>query len=103
MDAIKISVTIGEDRKLVLELPSDVPVGKAELTIQPVAQPEDAPVNPTRDEMYAKLLADGKIRATRYAPEDAVRMPDEELMKISRFPPGAPTIADLINEERDER
>ncbi|MBX3083770.1 MAG: hypothetical protein KF716_19205 [Anaerolineae bacterium] len=103
MDAITISVTIGEDRKLVVELPPEVPVGKAELTIKPaVKADEDIPLNPTREALRAKLLAAGRLATNMDVPINARSLTNEELAILGQMPPDARPSEDLIDEDRGE-
>src|SRR5260221_529490 len=100
MDAITLSVEITENRHLELDLPLDVPVGKADITIHSHQERITGAelVNPAREAARAKLLAAGILGTAHVAPKDAVRVSDEELQRIGTLPPGSPTVLDLINE-----
>jgi hypothetical protein len=67
MDAIIITTTLGEDRKLNLDLPPDMPTGPITVTIEANKQ-----VKPekelTRDEVRAILLKAGALSTAKYAP-----------------------------------
>jgi hypothetical protein len=99
---IRIQTTIGEDRRLVIELPPDTPTGPAELVIHPAAPvlPEQKPM--TREEARAKLLAAGKLATWIHAPEGTVALTPEELLRIGTLPPGSRPSEELIDEDRGE-
>ncbi len=112
MVAIKLHAVIGEDRRLVIDLPPDTPTGSVEILIQPEALAtlslESTPLppytNPAREAARAKMLAAG-ILVTEFnfeLPEDFVPLSPEELLKIGTPPPGARSILDDINEDRGE-
>jgi hypothetical protein len=99
---IRIQTTIGEDRRLVIDLPPDTPTGPAELVIHPAlsAQPEKKLL--TREEARAKLLAAGKLATWIHAPEGTVPLTPEERMRIGKLPPDARPSEELIDEDRGE-
>jgi hypothetical protein len=104
--AIKLHVTVGEDRKLVIELPPDAPTGDLEVTIQ-AAQPESTSTrtpypNPAREAARAKLLAAGALSTVWKSPAGTKRLTPEEILALVKLPPGAKSNLDLINEDRGE-
>jgi hypothetical protein len=104
--AIKRHVTVGEDRKLVIELPPDAPTGDIEVTIQ-AAQPEAVSTltpypNPAREAARDKLLAAGVLSTVWKAPEGTKRLTPEEILELVKLPRGAKSNLDLINEDRGE-
>lgn len=103
MDTITLSVEIPPDHHLVLDLPPDVPVGTAQITIQAQNAPNAAIIsNPAREAIRAKLLAAGKLVADIRAPEGTVPLSVQERLRLGTLPPGSPSINDLINEDRGE-
>lgn len=50
MDHITIPAHVGEDRRLVIELPENAPIGDVELTIRAVEPPKQVE-NPKRDDV----------------------------------------------------
>jgi hypothetical protein len=102
MDAIVISVTLGEDRRLVVDLPPDTPIGPAEVIIRPLATLPIEGSNPAREAARAKLLAAGRLVTDIHAPKGIVPLSPEELLQIGTLPPGAPSLDDLINEDRGD-
>jgi hypothetical protein len=104
MDAITVSAVVGEDRRLVIDLPADTPVGPVDVVIKPHVSPEADVTNPAREAARAKLLAAGKLAtAARLGiPDDLEYLSDDELEELGRMPPGARPSEELINEDRGE-
>ena len=100
MDAITLSVEIREDRRLVIDLPSDMPTGTAELTIKSLHTVETGSPNEAREAARAKLMAAGILNTSHRAPEGAVALSNEELAKLGQLTPGARSSEELIDEER---
>lgn len=94
MNAIRIHITVGEDRRLVIDLPDEVPLGPAELIIQPEkAQPVSA-----RDRLMQAgiLVHPDEIGIS----EDIDYASDEELEWLGQLAPGTPPAEVLIDEDR---
>lgn len=102
MDAITLSAIVSEDRKLVVELPPEIPIGPVEVVIRPKSQVGQAPLSITREWAQAKLLAAGLLVTSIHAPEEIVPLSPEELLRIGRLAPGARPSEDLINEDRGD-
>ena len=100
MDVITLSVEIGADRRLIIDLPATTPIGQADLVITPHGKNKAQIVNPARESARATLLAAGKLVTDIHAPEDTVPLTLEERQRIGRLAPGARSSEDLINEER---
>jgi hypothetical protein len=98
---IHIKTTIGEDRRLIIDLPPDTPIGPAELVIHPAAKPT-APQSQTitRDQARAKLLAAGFLVTSIRAPEGTIPLTPEELLRMGQLPPGSRPSEELIDEDR---
>jgi hypothetical protein len=64
MVAIRLSATIGEDRKLVLELPPDTPTGPVALLIRPLQE--------TQQTAHELLLAAGVLSPGARPSEDLI-------------------------------
>jgi hypothetical protein len=97
MVTVRMSVVVGKDRRLVIELPDDMPLGPADLIIQPkVSEGLSA---------RAKLMAAGVLVNPRELgiPEGIEYVSDEELEELGILPPGARPSEDLIDEDRGER
>jgi hypothetical protein len=117
MVAIRLSATVGTDRKLVIQLPDDIPAGKVEIEIRaaapeaPVAAesaptapriPYEIPYNPAREAARAKLRAAGILSESTRAPEGTVPLTVEERMHLGTLPPGSKSSLEMINEDRGE-
>src|ERR1039457_5018288 len=100
MDAITLSVEIRENRRLVIDLPSDMPMGTAELTIKSLHVVEADSLNAAREAARAKLIAGGVLNTSHRAPEGAVALSNEELTTLGQLIPGAHSSEALIDEER---
>ena len=107
MNAVTVPVVIGEDRRLVIELPDSTPVGPAEVDviIRPradgAARVDDPEVvNPAREAARAKLLAAGVLNTSIHAPVGTVPVSDEELERLGQLSPGARPSEELVDEDR---
>ena len=108
MVTIRLSTTVGADRKLVLQLPEEIPAGEVEIEIRvaeksPEARkPYEIPYNPAREAARAKLRAAGILAESTRAPEGTVPMSPEEILAIGAKAVGGKSILDLVNEDRGE-
>jgi hypothetical protein len=100
MEVITLSVDVGEDRRLIIELPSDVPVGPADVIIKPHGKEAVEPENPAREAARAKLLAVGRLVIDFGIPDDIEPISDEELEELGRLAPGARSSEELVDEDR---
>lgn len=103
MTDIWLSAVVTEDRKLIVEVPDEVPPGRVDVLIQ-VPDAEAAKyTNPAREAARAKLAAAGILsKAHELLPD--VRIPtDEEVRAAGKLPPGARPSEDLIREDREDR
>lgn len=104
MVALRFSVTIGEDRRLVIDLPPEMPLGPAELTLE--AESASQPINPDidRETLMAQLRAAGLLVEPDEieAVDDADILTDEELATFAVLPPGARPSHEWIAEDRGE-
>ncbi len=99
---IRIHTTIGEDRRLIIDLPPDTPTGPAELVIHPAEAPQRETKTLTREEARAKFLAAGFLTSGIPVPEDTVLLSPDDLLRAGRLTPGARPSEELINEDRGE-
>ena len=96
MTSIKLSTTVGPDRRLIIDVPDESPPGPVELTIQPISA--DTP----KETVRAKLLAAGALVTYFDIPETANRLSVEERRRLGTLKPGARPSEDLINEDQGE-
>lgn len=96
MVAIRLSAMVGKDRRLIVDLPDDVPVGPVELVVQPL------PVN--QDPSLRELLhAVGALANYDDLDEDTEYVADDELEQLGTLPPGSPSALELIDDDRGPR
>jgi hypothetical protein len=101
---IHLSAVIGEDRKVVIELPADTPIGKVnlELVVRSITTTDEIPVNPERERIRAKLMAKGMLSTAHYLPDDAIVPTEAEMIEAGKLPPGARPSEEILREIRDE-
>ena len=109
MIAVKLSAVVGEDRRLVIDLPEEIPAGPVELVVRaasaarPIVNIEPVDKETLRAEREAvrqKLLAAGVLATDLGIPDNLVSLSDEELEQLVRLPPGARSSEELVDEDR---
>ncbi|MDQ3249659.1 MAG: hypothetical protein M3Q45_10705 [Chloroflexota bacterium] len=114
MNTIKLSVWVGEDKRLIVDLPPEVPVGMVDVQIllPETIRKEAAPTTngghvetaAEKRERFRKILRDAGMLSTAHrAPEGYVPMTDEERMQLSKLPPGARPTDEYVDEDRGPR
>ncbi len=103
MKSVTLQATVDESRRLTIELPADIPAGPVEVTVTSLATPDAATTPLTREVAREKLRAAGLLAEGPYAPPDAVPLTPEERERIGRLFAGPRPIAELIDEDRNER
>lgn len=103
MDPITITVTVivDEKRRITVDLPEEVPLGKVNLTIQATTAEDTESGERTHEQIRDKLIAAGLLSSdVRYAPDDAVELSPEERQRLGRlFAP----LSEQIIEDREDR
>jgi hypothetical protein len=117
MVTVRLSATIGADRKLAIQLPDEIPAGEVEIEIRAAQTPEstepaeksteprtpyEIPYNPAREAARAKLRAAGILSESTRAPEGTVPLSPEEILAIGSKAVGGKDLLDLVNEDRGE-
>lgn len=102
--SFNLTVHVDEKRRVLIDLPDDVPTGEVELQVI-IQTPEAAPNGPlTREQVRNRLIAAGLLNPNvQYAPPNAEELSPEERLRIGRMVAGDKTIQQLIDEEREER
>lgn len=95
MVAIKLSKIVGENRRLIIDVPADMPVGEVEVIIRSTSE---AVV--TRELARAKLLTAGMLTTSIPVPADAKPLTIEERQRIGTLSAGARPSEALIDEDR---
>jgi hypothetical protein len=104
MVAIRLPAVITEDRKLIVQLPDDVPAGAVEIEIRPQVAPQTDTgeiVNPAREAARAKLAAAGALSTAHRLPEGVIPPTEEEMYAAGVLPASARPSEELIAEDRD--
>ena len=106
MVAIRLSVIVGKDRQITIQLPDEIPEGQIDLELRVLEPSPTLAPNLNREGARARLLSAGKLAV--YSPTDLGISPDtlplsvEERMRIGNLPPSAPPSEVLIDEDRGE-
>ena len=100
MVAVKLSAIVDENRRLVIDVPAEIPSGDVEIIIRPAEHVEDIQPKTAREIAYAVLLAANALVTDVDAPPDIRPLSPEELLEIGELPEDALPSLDLINEDR---
>ena len=105
-DRIVVSAVVGEDHKLIIDLPPDAPTGHVQVVVESdepvtVEQPSIY-INPERERLRAILLAAGKLGTAHVPPPGTVRPSDDEIRQAGMLPPDARPSEDIIRELRED-
>ena len=96
MDVMTITTTVQPDRRLVVNLPDDVPVGA---TLQVVIrQPQETAS--ALESARTLLAAAGKLADLGIADDEVEDIGDDELEQLGKLAPGARSSSELLDEER---
>jgi hypothetical protein len=100
MSTVTIAGIVGQDHKLVIDVPVEIPPGPVSVVIQPVAPIPPSTGTLTREEARARLLAAGMLVTEFNIPPDAHPLTREERRRLGTLPPGARSSEELIDEDR---
>lgn len=111
MDVIKLSVWVGEDKKLVIDLPEEVPVGLIDVQIRARApikakstkNKENGSLRQwlERREHLRRLLRNAGMLSTDHdAPTGWTPLTEEERVRLGTLPPGARPTEEYVHEDR---
>lgn len=95
------TVIVDEKRRIMIDLPDDMPTGPIEITARPLAA-EPPPEPLTREWVRAKLRAAGLLAEMDDLP-DTEELSEEEEAKLARQVAGGRPAEDYVNEDREER
>lgn len=105
---IVIQAVVGEDHRLIIDLPPDMPTGSVTVTVAPTeavipTEPSSAAyVNPERERLRAILLAAGKLGTAHMPPVGMVFPTEEEIRQAGIMPPGTPSSEETLRELRSD-
>ena len=107
MDSITIRVEVGEDHRITIDLPLEVPVGPLDIVIQSPDHSRDVQSgssvnNPAREAARAKMLAAGRLATDFDIPANLQPASGEELERIGRLMGQGRSTTELIDEDRGE-
>jgi hypothetical protein len=104
MSTVTLNVVVGEDRRLTLELPEEIPAGPIEVTIRPVeTEPVVTSSEPlTLERARALFAAAGMLSTAFHAPPGTVELTPEERERLGRYYVGPVEMSVLIDEDRGE-
>jgi hypothetical protein len=104
MQSITITAVVDEKRRIMIDLPDDIPTGTVRITVQPIDEQAEEYEPGSREWARARLIAAGLVNPNaHYAPEDAEEMSEEEEEILGRKLAGSRPVEDYINEDREER
>lgn len=99
METLTLSAHVGEDRRVVIHLPDDTPIGDVELVIHVIPRP-DTSKNVERESVKAKLLAANFLVTSNHAPEGAGDLSPDKIFELGKPAPDGRSSLDYINEDR---
>jgi hypothetical protein len=109
MSAIRLHLTIGDDRKLVVQLPNDAPTGAVEVLIVPAEtlQSSAASSSPLaeRHAVAAALLAHNFLVTERHmnVSDDYIPLTEDERGLIAQRNLNPRSVLEDLHKDRDER
>lgn len=100
MTTIRLHGRITEDRRLIVDLPDDLPAGEVEVEVVLPSNSEPS-TNAARERARSKLAAAGKLSTVWIAPPETQMPTEEELIELGTVAPGKP-VDQLIDEDRGQ-
>lgn len=104
MQPIILTTVVDKKRRIMIDLPEDVPLGEVEveLVVRPLAS--EVPPDPiTREWVQARLRAVGLLAEDDYEDEEIEEISEEELERLGKLFAGDRPLSELIDEDREER
>jgi hypothetical protein len=103
---ITISTTVGEDHRLVIDipLPPDAPSGEVqvELVVRSVSSEPTEPVNLALEAAREKMRAAGRLSTAWHQDNNDAVLNDEALWELVKLMPNSVSSEQLINEDRGD-
>ncbi len=101
MVTIRLTGRVTEDRRLIVEIPDNIPAGDVQLTLEIL---DSAPAaNDATARARVKLEAAGALSTIWKAPPGTTTPTEDELIELGALPPGSPSMEELVNADRDGR
>ncbi|MCI0555460.1 MAG: hypothetical protein L0287_31325 [Anaerolineae bacterium] len=113
MEVIKLSVWVGEDKRLIIDLPPESPAGLIDVQIAPHTEQENA-ASPSdnataeesvvgkRERLRKKLMDAGMLSTAHHAPAGTIPLSPEALLRLGTLSPGVRSTDKLIDEDRGQ-
>lgn len=104
MQPIMLTTVVDEKRRIMIDLPEDVPLGEVEveLVIRPLAS--EVPPDPiTREWVQARLRAAGLLAEDDYEDDEIEELSPEEEERLGKLLAEPRSVDELIYEDREER
>jgi hypothetical protein len=105
MQPITITAIVDDKRRIMIDLPDDVPIGLIKITLEQ-AEDIDSLESGSREWIHAKLLAAGLLAENVLSAEEiavAEELSEEEEAELAARFAGGRSIHELIDEDRQER
>jgi hypothetical protein len=113
MGAIKLSVWVGEDKRLTIDLPDEMPVGLVEVQITAHVGAKAKTGRRRRNRVEEKwaekrerfrtiLRNAGMLSTVHQAPAGWTPLTVEERLRLGALPPGARPTDEYVNEDRGQ-
>ena len=114
MDVIKLSALISEDKKLIVDLPFDIPTGTVDILILPteksspdvtkkVSSKKHLNWAKQREQIRKKLIQSQPQSQPYSVPKGYCPLSDAERMRLTILPPGIQPTSVIIDEERSHQ
>jgi hypothetical protein len=100
MADVILSAVVGADRRLVIDLPAEMPLGPVTVVVRVGEVVAETVQNPAREAVRAKLLAGGALDVSHQAPPGAISLSNDRLAILGQLAPGARSSEEIIDEER---
>jgi hypothetical protein len=101
MVTIHLKGKLTDDRRLIVDIPDNIPAGDVQLTIE-IPDAVSAP-NEATARARAKFAAAGMLSTAVKAPPGTLPITEEELIELGTLPPGSPSILEMVDQDRGER
>ncbi|MHB8624860.1 MAG: hypothetical protein ACYDBJ_00520 [Aggregatilineales bacterium] len=103
VDAITLVYEVKDDRRLVIDVPAELPIGTMQVTLTPLETVENVAasvINPAREAARAKLLAAGLFSTAYETIDVAPPLSEAEQERLKSLFSQGRTSDELIDEER---
>jgi len=103
MQPIVLTAVVDEKRRIMIDLPDDLPLGVVELEvfIHPIRPDNEAPNPITIEWVRAKLKLEGLLAEDEFS--EAEELTPEEEERLGHLLQAGTSAADLVYEDREER